>query len=296
MKKYVITIIVVVVVFLLLFGSYYIYSNTSFQNNTDNLKAKADKEIEYLNSTIISIMNKFNNINYANYKIVEKDVTSKSQNQSNSSTQGGGQSQESGTEKSQNSSETITNIDIDYSSVLVNPNKKIDWDYIKKEVEMLYSTWTTVLIDLNSLNVNKDNILKFSTTLNDITQALEKKDKKLSLTKLSDLYGLLVSYMNDYNADKKMTYIFDTKANILHSYALAEYDDKWPEMKDYIKRAQNAYGNIMNSEFQNANNSNTINKGYILLNEIDKSVDKKDKNIFYINYKNLMQELEVAGK
>ena len=296
MKKYVITIIVVLAIFSLLFGSYYIYSNTSFQNNTDNLKAKADKEIEYLNSTIISIMNKFNNINYSNYKVVEEEVSTGSQKQDTTSNQGGNQAQGNGTEKSQNGSETITSIDIDYNSILVNPNKKIDWDYIKKEVEMLYSTWTTVLIDLNSLNVNKDNILKFSSTLDDITQALEKKDKNLSLDKLSDLYGLLVSYINDYKADKKMTYIFDTKANILHSYALAEYDDKWTEMKDYIKRAQNAYGNIMNSEFQNTNNSNTINKGYILLNEIDKSVDKKNKNIFYINYKNLMQELEIAGK
>lgn len=245
-------------------------------------------------------MNKFNNITYANYKIVEEKATSQNQNQKNSSVKSiESQEGQSGGNNKDNSQEnsienTITNINMDYSSILVNSdNKKIEWNYIKKEIEKMYSTWTTVLIDLNALNVNNTNLLKYNSTLDDITQALENEDKKTSMIKLADLYSLLVSYIKEYSSNNKLIQILDTKSNILYAYSFAEYDDKWSEMKNYTDKAQNVYNNIINNELKNNDSTNNINKAYVLLNEISKSTSKKSKNIFYINYKNLMKELEI---
>lgn len=300
MKKYIITIAVILGVMLIMFGSYYIYSNTSSQEDVDTLKSKVDEEIKYLDSVIVSIMNKFNNITYANYKIVEEKVTSQNQNQKNSSVKSiesqEGQSGGNNKDNSQGNSieNTITNISMDYSSILVNSdNKKIEWNYIKKEIEKMYSTWTTVLIDLNALNVNNTNLLKYNSTLDDITQALKNEDKKTSMIKLADLYSLLVSYIKEYSSNNKLIQLLDTKSNILYAYSLAEYEDKWSEMKNYTDKAQNVYNNIINNELKNNDSTNNINKAYVLLNEISKSTSKKDKNIFYINYKNLMKELEI---
>lgn len=300
MKKYIITIAVILGVMLIMFGSYYIYSNTSSQEDVATLKSKADEEIKYLDSVIVSIMNKFNNITYANYKIVEEKATSQNQNQKNSSVKSiESQEWQSGGNNKDNSQEnsienTITNINMDYSSILVNSdNKKIEWNYIKKEIEKMYSTWTTVLIDLNALNVNNTNLLKYNSTLDDITQALENEDKKTSMIKLADLYSLLVSYIKEYSSNNKLIQILDTKSNILYAYSFAEYDDKWSEMKSYTDKAQNVYNNIINNELKNNDSTNNINKAYVLLNEISKSTSRKNKNIFYINYKNLMKELEI---
>lgn len=300
MKKYIITIAVILGVMLIMFGSYYIYSNTSSQEDVDTLKSKVDEGIKYLDSVIVSIMNKFNNITYANYKIVEEKVTSQNQNQKNSSVKSiesqEGQSGGNNKDNSQGNSieNTITNISMDYSSILVNSdNKKIEWNYIKKEIEKMYSTWTTVLIDLNALNVNNTNLLKYNSTLDDITQALENEDKKTSMIKLADLYSLLVSYIKEYSSNNRLIQLLDTKSNILYAYSLAEYEDKWSEMKNYTDKAQNVYNNIINNELKNNDSTNNINKAYVLLNEISKSTSKKSKNIFYINYKNLMKELEI---
>lgn len=300
MKKYIITIAVILGVMLIMFGSYYIYSNTSSQEDVATLKSKVDEEIKYLDSVIVSIMNKFNNITYANYKIVEEKATSQNQNQKNSSVKSiESQEGQSGGNNKDNSQEnsienTITNINMDYSSILVNSdNKKIEWNYIKKEIEKMYSTWTTVLIDLNALNVNNTNLLKYNSTLDDITQALENEDKKTSMIKLADLYSLLVSYIKEYSSNNRLIQLLDTKSNILYAYSLAEYEDKWSEMKNYTDKAQNVYNNIINNELKNNDSTNNINKAYVLLNEISKSTSKKSKNIFYINYKNLMKELEI---
>lgn len=304
MKKYIITIIIILVLILIGFSSYYIYSSNRSENSADNLQTKANEEIMYLDTTIVSMMNKLNNISYANYMIVEEKVPVEENTQTSSSgSQGGtskggnissggdsgGQSQGS---SQGNESNTVTNMNMNYSSILVNPNKTIDWDTIKKETEKMYRSWTTVLIDLNTLNVNQDNLLKYSTTLDSLTKAVQKEDKKETLNQLANLYSLLVSYNKEVSKDNQKNSILDTKSNILYAYALAE-EDKWQDMKNYIKKAQSAYNNVINSNLQNNQNVSNINKAYVLLNEIDKGIDTKDKSIFYIKYKNLMQELEV---
>ena len=297
MKKYIITIIVITIITLILFGSYYIYSNNNSQNSIDNLKSKADEEINYLNTTIISMLNQLNNITYANYEIVEEQVSSEQSNTQGSSsgdqqTQSQEQSGSGGSQQSKSEINTITNMNMNDSSILVNTNKKIDWNNIKKETEKMYQTWTTVLIDLNALDVNQDNLKKYNTVLDNLTKAVQKEDKKTTATELANLYGLLVSYTIDYSNDTKKVNLLDTKSNILYAYALAE-DSKWQDMENNIKKAKNVYNNIMNGGLQNDINVSSINKAYILLNEIEKSTNTQDKSIFYINYKNLMQELEI---
>lgn len=303
MKKYIIPIIVITVIVLILFGSYYIYSSNNSQDNIENLKVKASEEIKYLNTTIISMINQLNNITYANYEIVEEEVKVEKSDSQGSSSGGGGQgksgeqsssgSEGQGGEESQ--SNTITNINMNDSSILVNTDKKIDWNNIKKETEKMYQTWTTVLIDLNSLNVNQDNLKKYTTTLDNVTKAVQKEDKKQTSRELANLYGLIASYAKDYEADTKAINLLDTKSNILYAYASVE-EDNWQEMKNSINKAQIAYNNILNGGLQNSRNISSINKSYVLLNEIAKSTDTQDKNIFYINYKNLMQELEIMDE
>lgn len=303
MKKYLIGIIIAIVVFILIFGGYYIYSSSHSQDTIDNLKIKADEEIAYLATNLISMMNQLNHISYENYKIVENEAPSGNEQgtsgQDSSSSKGSGSSTEStgNSEKSKSasqkeSSNTVTNMNMNYSSILVNPNTRINWDEIKKETEKMYQTWNTVLIDLNSLNVNQDNLLKYTTMLDNLTQAVQKEDKKAALYRLADLYGLLVTYVKEYSNNNQKIILTEVKSNILYAYASIE-DSNWKDMQNSIKKAQNIYNNMMNSTLQNSGNTTNINKAYVLLNEIYKSTDTKDKDIFYINYKNLMRELEI---
>lgn len=300
MKKYLIGVVTAVVVFVLIFGGYYIYSSNYSEDTVDNLKMKVDTEITYLGTTIISMMNQLNNILYENYKIVEEEVTSgneqSSSGQDSGGSQGGGSSAgDSGKSQGgsqEGSSNTVTNMSMNYSGILVNSNQKIDWDEIKKETEKMYQTWNTVLIDLNSLNINQDNLLKYTTTLDNITKAVQKEDKKTTLYHLADLYSLLVTYVKEYSNDNQKIILTEVKSDILYAYAFIE-DSKWKNMKNSIKKAQNVYNNMLNDTLQNNGNITNINKIYVLLNEIYKSTDTKDKSIFYINYKNLMSELEI---
>ena len=52
------------------------------------------------------------------------------------------------------------------------------------------------------------------------------------------------------------------------------------------------FGNIMNNQVNNINNIDSINKAYVLISGLKEDAVNKTGSIFYINYKNLMQELE----
>ena len=148
------------------------------------------------------------------------------------------------------------------------------------------------MLDLNVLDVNQENLLKYSSTLDNITKAVQDENKKDTLYYLADLYNLLVQYSKEYSENTILINVLDTKSNILYAYSLIE-DSNWNEIESKLKQAQSIFNNIRNSEYKNTKKATNINKAYVYINELLKNVYIKNKDIFYINYKNLMQELEI---
>lgn len=186
---------------------------------------------------------------------------------------------------------TINSSNVELNSILSNNNDKVDWDLIKSDIETMYSTWTTVLMDLTTLNVNKDNLLKYNDTLGKIVDNLENEDKEAALVNLADLYNLLTLYIQDFSDDNNNKSLFVVKSNILYAYAYIETDD-WDKVNDYVSKAKTEFANIVNGQVYNVSKIDKINKAYILINEVEKNSNEKNKSVFYVNYINLIQELE----
>ena len=277
MKKYIITIIILFAIILLSIGGYFIYANakTNESNSLDMLKSKSISEIEFLSSDIITMMNEINNISYSNFKVESKEI-------------------EMNDESSQNSIDSqnvINTTQIVNDNILNNYKDSTDWTLLKSKIENMYSTLTTIMIDLTNLNVNKDNLLKYNDVLDKITKDFENEDKSSSLIHLADLYNLLELYIKDIGPDNQKVSLFIVESNILYAYSYIEQDN-WNKVLEYIGSAKQEFSNIINNQINNVNNIDVINKSYILINELEKNANNKDKNIFYINYSNLMQELE----
>ncbi len=277
MKKYIITIIILFAIILLSIGGYFIYANakTNESNSLDMLKSKSISEIEFLSSDIITMMNEINNISYSNFKVESKEIEMNDKSSQNSI----------------DSQNVINTTQIVNDNILNNYKDSTDWTLLKSKIENMYSTWTTVMMDLTSLNVNKDNLLKYNDVLDKITKDFENEDKSSSLIHLADLYNLLESYIKDIGSDNQKVSLFIVESNILYAYSYIEQDN-WNKVLEYIGRAKQEFSNIINNQINNVNNIDVINKSYILINELEKNANNKDKNIFYINYSNLMQELE----
>lgn len=278
-------------------------SNQNNQNNQDNLKSKIKEEISYLDNNLISTLNIVNNLSYDNYKVSRKNIQSnKSDNnekQNNSTeqesqpsgdlSQQGGKT-ESNSENSGNSSQTQSIMTMEKNGVLTSRDKKTDWDLLKGLLEALYSSWSTIALDMNGLNINSEDILSFNTFLNDATKSVKDENKKDTMNNLLKLYALLPKYSSSV-ADDIFTNLLDTKVQVLNAYVLTE-DKNWDEINKRLENAINEYGNIINNVEINTRNSAGVSQTYILLKELQRCTSVKDVDIFYINYKNFMQEIQ----
>jgi len=175
---------------------------------------------------------------------------------------------------------------------IIGEDKEVNWNLIKSRIENLYSIWSTISIDLAELNIPEDKINSFNTVLNETTLQIKEEKKSESIQKLVDLYECVITLYNSFdnnmsNNDKKLKEI---KYNIIIAYENVEME-KWDEARTYVAEAQNINTAILNNlEEMNSYNIKKIN---IILNQINSSLDTKDKEIFYINYKNLIEEINL---
>lgn len=306
----------IIIIFLILVILFVFFTNKSNSGEAD-LKSKTEDEIAHLETKLLDIANKVNNISFSNYILTktkvedtEQDTNSQgsqggnSSEQDNSQSQGGssggqesgeGSSQKSGSssqgQSSGNKSQVTEKYEMERSSILTNKQTDIDWDYIKYNAELLYSNWSTTVIDLHSLNINNNDILNFGDTLNNLIIATKNEDKVQTLQIVSDLYSYIPKYAEQYSDDETTVNLEYTKYFIIDAYTLLE-EDKWDDIDKQVENAKAYYSNIINSVNIEQKNQNKINKVYILLNELDNCINYKDKELFYIKYKALMENLE----
>ena len=297
MKKFIVSIIILFILIIFAIGGFFIYSNimNNKSNDVQSLNEKCLSEINFLGTSIVSMMNGLNNISYTNYRIVSEEINIANSNEGNSSSSQSGQetsnSGQSGQENGTDSQNTINSSSVVSNNILSEDNNDVDWDSLKSEIENMYDSWTTILIDLTTLNVNKDNLLKYNSTMDQIAKDFDNQNKSSSLIHLADLYNLLALYMKDFAGNSNEANVYNVKSNILYAYAHIETDD-WNNVKKYVNSAKEAFSNILNNQVNNINSIDEINKSYILINELDEDCNNQNKKVFYVNYRNLMQELE----
>jgi len=313
MKKH---IIVNIILFLFLCGLVVCIVLVNRKPEEKSLANKTEQEITQLEDKMIAMMNNLNKISFSNFVLVEEKTESNggedaqnsgteeekqagSSGGESESSQGGDNSssssdssKSSSSTKSENSNNTkeSTKFELKNSSVLMGQSEEVDWDTMKSNTEMLYATWPTIVLDLHELNVKNEDILNFSTVLDQVTLSVKQEDKIATLNNMASLYSFLPIYRSQISKDNQSINIDYVKACILNSYALVE-QDKWDEMKEQIANALNYFSNIMNRIEEKQKDQNQISKIYVLLNELNMSVDKKEKDLYYIKYRNLMEGL-----
>lgn len=272
-------IIIFFILLILIAGSSFaIWKNSQKPNDEEKINSKLDSEMEYLNTSLINIANGLNNIVIQEYKITESSNNNTSKNDNSSK------------ENSSNESNNETSkISFSMTQNTINTDE-IDWKNLENEISNLYKSWSEIIIDLNKVNSNNENILKFSNDLDETTKYIKVQDKVNSLSMVAKLYSYLPQFMELYEKDSRKIAFMQTKTNIIRAYSIIE-QEKWEEIKKEISSSINNFNTILNDVNNNKNQYN-ISKTYVFLNEFNNSIDTNDKEILYIKYRNLIQEIE----
>ena len=315
-SKYLLTVLIIICFILLGVLIYVRFFNNNESEEYAILTEKVQGEIKYLDSSIIEMMNKLNNISYTRYQVTIKEVNESEQNnpsesnqsvssensgESNSggnqqsnqeSSSSGGQESTNETNQSSEQSESRTSRLAQVDSLLNSNYDDISWDEISYGVETLYTSWPSINLDMEALNLNKNDIANFSSTLDGLAQAVKIQDKNSALINLYNLYILLPRYLSNFTNDDQMINVYNAKANILSAYVSANNED-WESMNNSVTNAINELSKNMNLENVTDIEKTTLEKSYILLEELKRGIGLEDKDIFYLKYKLAMEQLEI---
>lgn len=205
--------------------------------------------------------------------------------------QSGGESQGQKASTGSDSKQESKQFELKPSGVLTNQDN-INWDLVKSEVENLYLSIPTMTIDLYDQNVNQDDILAFNKEYDNLAVAVKDSKKEETLAELSKIYDYLPKFLQDDDVLYKT--LIETKANIFKGYSKLD-SQNWDEISKDVKNAIDVYSKLLTDPNIDSSKQYSINKGYIMINELQNAVSMKDTSVFLIKYKNLMDEIEGLG-
>lgn len=144
------------------------------------------------------------------------------------------------------------------------------------------------------MNVSSENILAYNTNLDNLLTSIKDKNKINSAICLANLYSLIPKYMNEVLEDETKIKIENIKSNVVSAYSLVELE-KWEDILNLLGNAEKELTTFINSTNNlSYTKQSKINKAYVLLKELIKSSNEKNKDLFYFKYINLIQELELV--
>ena len=307
MKKFkILGFIVLILIIVVLSYSIYVLAKENPQENQEN---KILSEIRYVEAEFTDLFNTMNNIETRNYGIEIDELskeTAEKMKESESSSSGGSQSSSSGsgssgTEESSSNTSSGENgetnqdsekYDLKLNGVLTT-TKDINWDIVKSEVENLYTSIPTMTMDLYQLDINKDEILNFNKEIDNLVTVVNEENKESTLQTLSVIYDYLPKFLESAKGEDVIyKKVVVTKANIFKGYSKLD-SGKWDEISQDIQNGINTFTELLsNPDVINSNNQYSVNKIYIMLNELQNAVNMQDVSVFLIKYKNLIEEIE----
>lgn len=298
MKKFKTMAYIVIIAIIIIFAIS-IYVNAS-KNNEDDQKSKTLSELEYIETKFVELFNKMNNIEVRNYKITVGELSKETTESSSKSEEGGasgGSSKggESGTSSSNKETGTEDEgkdkekYELTSNGILISP-RDVKWDEIKWEVENLYSSISTMTLDLYKMQINQDDILGFNKEIDNLTTKIAENNKQQTLDELVKGYEYIQKFFQSVSDSEITKLLIETKLNIFKAYSKLDQKN-WQDIGNNVKNAIDIYSKLLTNTKIEQMKQYGINKGYIMLNELQNSVTIQDEQVFLIKYKNLLEEI-----
>ena len=147
-------------------------------------------------------------------------------------------------------------------------------------------------IDLYQTKTNQEDIVNFNKEFDNLTKSAKEENKENYLLELAKLYDYLPKFIENCTNEQSKNVVIKTKNNIFKAYSILDKED-WNKISSNINDASQEFTKLITNINQNESvNQYNVNKTYVMINELQNAVNLKDKEVFFIKYKNLLEELE----
>lgn len=247
------------------------------KTDEEQLRDKNISEIDYLDNYIMLMLNSINDIDLKQY-----DAKIEKTENLNEILQ----------ESEETSSEDTGNNVVQYSMVpntILNADKTINWKNLKLEIENLNNTWPSIIVDLYKANVDNKKLIEFSDLINTCIGNIKNENRTETLNSLAKLYEYIPVFLEKIVTDDQQVALAKTKVEVIKAYVNIDFEN-WDGFKSNLDSAISNFEPIVNNTNE-AEKEYNIRKAYVLLQEFKNAVDTNDKDLLFIKYKNLMEEL-----
>lgn len=247
------------------------------KTDEEQLRNKNISEIDYLENYIMSLINSINNIDLKQYDAkIEKTENLNEILQENEEI---------------SSKDTENNV-VQYSMVpntVLNADKTINWENLKLGIENLNNTWPSIIVDLYKANVDNNKLTEFSNLINTCIGNIKNENRTETLNNLAKLYEYIPVFLENIVSNEQQVELAKTKVEVIKAYVNIDFEN-WDGLKGNLDSATSNFEPILNNTNESEKEYN-IRKAYVLLQEFKNAVDTKDKDLLFMKYKNLMEEL-----
>lgn len=299
MKKYK-KIAYITLILIIFISGFFIYKVFGKNNSNDNLNEKTLEEVKQLESKFQNLFNQLNNISFENFKISSTEIKeqesqseSSSSSENSSSNNSNNSSKEKSSENKDNSTSKQDNKQYKLEEVGILTNQEeINWEQIKKDVEKIYTSLYSTTLDLYQTSVNQQDIVNFNKEYDNLTKAVKEENKDATLIELVKLYDYIPKFIENCTDDEKEKIVIKTKNDLFKAYSILDKEN-WNEISDNVNNSTQEFTKLVtNINTKEIGKQYNINKIYVIINELQNAITLKDKDIFLIKYKNLLEELQ----
>ena len=181
------------------------------------------------------------------------------------------------------------------NSLTENNETNINWENIEYIYENIFIAWQTMQVDLTDQKVSSEIINKYNSDLNGIANSIIQQNKESTMINYFNLYADICDIVKYISKENNLLNLYYAKLYLLNAYTLSE-SKKWNEMYESVANSESYFKNSYNektegSSLKDINQSKYNEKIAMSLSNLKDSINLNDKNIFYIQYKNVMQML-----
>ena len=106
---------------------------------------------------------------------------------------------------------------------------------------------------------------------------------------MSKLYEYIPVFLEKVENNEQKIAVSKTKVEVMRAYVNIDLEN-WDGLKTNLEAAVQNFEPVVNNTNDSEKEYN-ISKSYVLLQEFKNAVDTHDKDLLFIKYKNLMEEL-----
>ena len=171
-----------------------------------------------------------------------------------------------------------------------NIEEELNWSEIENSTIELSNVLDTIILDFSEIEISNEDIIAFRNGVNELSIACTNRDINLVMDRFNFLYSLLPQYMEKYLENKNEINILKVKTLVVSSFYYSNLYD-WENAKATIELAENKYKEMMDDVDYMKEYAHNLNRVYILIGEMKKSIELEELELTKIKYINFIEKI-----